>query len=732
MNPVDASTNPVDASTKWLAELKLAKREDEKFIERGDRIIRRYRDDRKNFTTYGKRFNILWSNIQTMMPALYGKTPRAEVSRRWKDSDPVGRTASVIIERCLQYEIDKGDFDASMRLAILDRLLPGRGTVWVRFEEKELAQPVDALPGVEGGEAQVMPNAPYKYECTPVDYVFWKDVRYSPARCWDEVTWIARRVYMSQDDGVKRFGEDFKQVPLTHEPVGLDEMEKMGVEGLDDMKKAVVWEIWSKTTKQVFWVAEGYSKTLDIKDDPLGLDNFWPCPKPLFATQTTETLVPIPDYSLYQDQAEEIDMLTNRIAKLVQAVKVVGVYDASQQSVQRMLSEGVDNQLISVDTWAAFAEKGGLKGVVDFMPLDSVLQALRECYAAREQAKQVVYEITGLSDIIRGASMASETATAQQIKSQYASLRLKRLQTEVAQFASEVLRIKAQIMCDFYAPQTLVEMSGIMGTMDAQYAEQAIMLLKSEPARGFRIEVASDSLVEMDEATEKQSRIEFLGAVGQFMDRALPVTQQVPELAPLMGEMLMFGVRAFKGGRMMESAFDEAMARLNAPKPPEQPQPNPEQMKAEAMMQVEQGKMQLEQAKIQTQGQIEQFKAQQAKELEQMRQEYESAREQVRQEAETQRLQMKAQIEAETKLQIAEMQRSLSEKPAVSVEIAGEEKLSEVGEQVKQMADMQQNAVLQAVEMLAEAVGKMNKPRRKLLQRGEDGRAIGVIEIEED
>jgi hypothetical protein len=716
--------NPVDASTKWLAELKLAKREDDKFIERGDRIIKRYRDDRKNFTTYGKRFNILWSNVETLKPALYGKTPRAEVSRRWKDSDPVGRTASVIIERCLQYEIDKGDFDASMKLAIIDRLLPGRGTVWVRFEEKELAQPVDALPGEEGGEAQVMPNAPYKYECTPVDYVFWKDVRYSPARCWDEVTWIARRVYMSQEDGIKRFGEDFKQVPLTHEPVGLDEMEKMGVEGLDDMKKAVVWEIWSKTTKQVFWVSEGYSKTLDIKDDPLGLDNFWPCPKPLFSTQTTETLVPIPDYSLYQDQAEEIDMLTNRIAKLVEAVKVVGVYDASQQSVQRMLSEGVDNQLISVDTWAAFAEKGGLKGVVDFMPLDSVLQALRECYAAREQAKQVVYEITGISDIIRGSTIASETAAAQQIKSQYASLRIKPRQTEVAQFASEVLRIKAQIMCDFYAPQTLVEMSGIMGTMDAQYVEQAIMLLKSEPARGFRIEVASDSLVEMDEASEKQSRIEFLGAVGQFMDRALPVTQQVPELAPLMGEMLMFGVRAFKGGRMMESAFDEAMAKLNAPKPPEQPQPDPEQIKAEAMMQVEQGKMQLEQAKIQTQGQIEQFKAQQAKELEQMRQEYESAREQVRQEAETQRLQMKAQIEAETKLQIAQIN-------AVNKENDGnEQKFQKVEEQMREIADVQKMAALQGVQMMAEVVAKMNKPKKRILQRGPDGRASSSIDVE--
>jgi hypothetical protein len=358
------------------------------------------------------------------------------------------------------------------------------------------------------------------------------------------------------------------------------------------------------------------------------------------------------------------------------------------------------------------------------MPLDSVLHALRECYAAREQAKQVVYEITGISDIIRGSTIASETAAAQQIKSQYASLRIKPRQTEVAQFASEVLRIKAQIMCDFYAPQTLVEMSGIMGTMDAQYVEQAIMLLKSEPARGFRIEVASDSLVEMDEASEKQSRIEFLGAVGQFMDRALPVTQQVPELAPLMGEMLMFGVRAFKGGRMMESAFDEAMAKLNAPKPPEQPQPDPEQIKAEAMMQVEQGKMQLEQAKIQTQGQIEQFKAQQAKELEQMRQEYESAREQVRQEAETQRLQIKAQIEAETKLQIAQIN-------AVNKENDGnEQKFQKVEEQMREIADVQKMAALQGVQMMAEVVAKMNKPKKRILQRGPDGRASSSIDVE--
>ena len=656
--------NPVESARKWLAELKFAKREDEKWIKRSKKIIKRYRDERTGYSDVNKRFNILWANVQTLLPALYGKTPRAQVERRYKDQDPVGRTASIILERCLQYDIEHyGDYDASMKSAVNDRLLPGRGVVWVRFETKEQALPDDASPGDDGGEAQVMvdPVAQYEYECTPVDYVYFEDFRCSPARCWDEVTWVARRVYMSRIDGVDRFGEDFKDVPLTHEPIGLDELRNQGAEvsEIESLKKAQVWEIWDKTSKRVFWVAEGYSQTLDIKDDPLGLDSFWPCPRPLFATQTTDTLVPVPDFSLYQDQADEIDMLTNRISMLTEAVKVVGVFDASQPSIQRMLSEGTNNTLIPVDSWAAFAEKGGLKGVVDFMPLESVLQALQQCYVSREQSKQVIYEITGLSDIIRGASMASETATAQQIKSQYASLRLKRLQTEMAQFASEALRIKAQIMSDFYSPQTLVEMSGIMGTQDAQHAEAAIQLLKSEPARNFRIEVATDSLVEMDEQAEKASRTEFLGAVGQFMERALPVFQQVPELAPVMGEMLLFGIRAFKGGRPMEAAFDDAIAKLPAPKPPIPPQPDPEQIKMQGQMQIEQmrlqAKQQSEQQTAQMQLVVEQMRLQMEAQAEQRRAERDMMLEQMRGDQEIMLTRFTELLRAETELNKAQI-----------------------------------------------------------------------------
>lgn len=705
---------------QWLSDLSLSKKEDEKWVKRGKKIVKRYRDDRDSARDGSKRFNILWSNVQTMLPALYGKTPRAQVERRYKDQDPIGRTASTILERCLQYEIDHyGDFDASNKLAITDRLLPGRGVVWVRFETKEHEE-IE-----EGGKVDK-----YLYECSPVDYVYWEDFRYSVARTWDEVTWVARRVYMTKSEVIERFGDKFKDVPLTQEPIGLDEMKRSG-ESIDHLKRAQIWEVWDKKTKTVTWVAEGYDKTLDERKDPYGLDGFFPCPRPLFATQTSDTLCPVPDFGLYQDQADELDVLTTRIGMLVKAVKVVGVYDASQTGIQRMLNEGFDNQLIPVTNWTGFSEKGGVKGSTEWLPLDTVITALNECYKARESAKQVIYEITGLSDIIRGASVASETATAQQIKSQYASLRLKRLQQEVALFATEVLRIKAQLISDLYSAETLLNMSGIQGTMDAQYAEQAIKLIKDEPARNFRIEVAADSMVEMDEASEKQSRMEFLTAAGQFMQNSLPVAQAQPALAPLIGEMLMFGVRSFKGARTMENAFEQALAKMSEPQQPQDP--SPEQLQAQADQQAEQSRMQLESAKMQSSQQLESAKLQSQQALESQRFEHETRMEAMKQQGETERATMKAKLDAQVKLEIAQMNTNAAEKPAVN--LSADAALGEIGETIKTMAGESGTVMAEAINQLtqtaqavAEAANNMTvvaaeiaRPKRKVGRKLKDG-----------
>lgn len=666
----------VDLTRKWLLELELAKKNDEKFVRRGQKIVRRYRDER-NGSRYGARFNILWSNVQTLLPAVYAKTPKAEAVRRNKDNDPPARCAAEILERSLQYEIDQyGDFDEAMRMAVLDWLLPGRGTAWVRYEQKEVE--TVATLGDPFSQPQVK-------DCSAVDYVYWEDFRNSPARIWSEVTWVSRRTYLTRAELRARFGatlnergRSVSQIPLTHVPIGLDDMKDQGANMGDTeaMKKAEVWEIWDKTSRMVYWVAKGFDDLLDMREDLYGLDDFFPCPPPLYATQTGETLEPVPDFALYQDQATELDNLTQRIGKLVQAVKVVGVYDANANGVQRMLSEGSDNTLIPVDNWAAFAEKGGVKGQIDWLPLDQVIKALNECYLAREQCKQVIYEITGISDIIRGATEANETATAQNIKRQFGSLRLRPRQNAVALFASQILRIKAQIMMDIYNPETLLAISGIERTPDSKFVDPAMQLIKSEPMRAYRVEVATDSLIEMDQEQEKASRVEFLTAASGFLRQAVPAAAQSPELAPLMGEMLMFGVRAFKGGREMEALFQQYVDQISQPKPQG---PSPEEMKIQADQQIAQQKMQMDaqaeqmrlqseqaiqQARMQADIQIQQAKNEMQAQLETARAQKQAEVDLARNEAELQHKsalaqqemmfnRWKAELEAATKIEVA-------------------------------------------------------------------------------
>lgn len=571
----------VKSAAKWNKAIKAS--QPKEFEERGDKIVKRYRDDRASANKGESKYNILWSNIRTLMPAVYGKKPNAEAARRHKDTDPVARTAAEILERCLQYEIDfYDDYDSAIKNALLDRLLPGRGVAWVRYEQDDtlLSDDVEAGDKAEDDHTEdITPTPSTGKQCTPVDYVFWKDYRHNEARTYEELTWQAKRVYMGRDEGVKRFGKMFNKVELTHVPKGL---EKSTEAEKNQARKAKVWEIWNKPTKTVIWIAEDFEEILDEKADPLELDNFWPCPKPLFATLTTDSLVPVADFIMYQDQAKELDTLTARIKNLAEACKLVGVYDSTQKAVGRMLDEGVENTMIPVATWAAFGEKGGLAGAMDFLPLDMIIKTLHELYTARDQCKQVIYEVTGLSDIIRGASVASETATAQQIKSQYASLRLKDMQNDVARFASDLLRIKAQIMTNLYSPETLLEMSGIEQTSDGEDPEQvqaAVKLLKTDSMRSYRIEVASDSLIEIDEQGERDSRLQFLEASTAFLEKA---AQMPPVLAPLMGELLMFGVKGFKSARTIEGAFDEAMKNLSEP---QQPQQDPKMLEQQQQMQ---------------------------------------------------------------------------------------------------------------------------------------------------
>ena len=717
-----------------------------KWQARVKKLVKRYRDDTRGQSgNETAKFNILWSNVQTLIPAVYAKLPKADVQRRFGDNDPVGRVASRLIERAIDFEIEHfPDFRSTMKYDVEDRFLGGRGTAWVRYEPHVAPigiedDGVSITSDIEEGEGAPQPLEQIEYERAPVDYVHWKDFGHSQGRTWEEVGQVWRWVYMTREALVERFGAEMaRQIPTDQGPETLN--------AYRDSKRqynlAKVCELWDKETLKVYWFCKGMPHFIDVRDDPLGLEGFFPCPKPLYATTTSDNLVPVPDFVLYQDQAMELDILSDRIDGLVKALRVRGVYDASQPALQRLMTEGDNNALIPVDKWAAFGEKGGLKGSIDLLPLDTIAQALIQCYQARADIKGQIYEITGISDIIRGQSAASETATAQQIKGQYAGLRLRSMQEDVALFATELIRLKAQVMCTRYQPQTILAYAAAEQMSDADKAliPQALQLIRDKPLRNFRIDIAADSLVQIDEAQEKQDRLQFLQAFGGFLQQALPVGQASPELVPVMMDLLKYGVQAFKAARPLEGTIDAATEQLKqmAAQPRENPAMQQAQMEAQAEQAKAQMTMQIEQAKLQQAAQVEALKAQNDQQLEQMKQQFEAQLAQQKIAAEQQMAKYKADLDAATKVMVARISANPGlDIPALEAQQAVTERvMQDMGGEVKQAM---QNLVALYGQMASSndenmrgvrtALATLTAPKR--IVRGPDGRAVGVEAVQQ-
>jgi hypothetical protein len=160
----------------------------------------------------------------------------------------------------------------------------------------------------------------------------------------------------------------------------------------------------------------------------------------------------------------------------------------------------------------------------------------------------------------------------------------------------------------------------------------------------FRIEIAADSLVMIDEREQQQQRVEFLSAAGGFLEKAMMAVQASPGMAPLLGEMLLFGVRGFKVGRQIEGKFDAYIQQLISQ--PAQPTPDPEAMKMQAQQEAEQARMQAEAQKMQMEMQIKAQEFQANQQAEAQRLQIEQTKMQMEQERAAAKLQMESEREA--------------------------------------------------------------------------------------
>lgn len=584
----EEAEKPRSSSKYWQGELALASKEEDNWRKRAAKVVEQYRDDQDRTSN---RFNILWSNTETLKPALYARTAKPDVRRRFADQDPVGRQVAEIIERAVSYAVDQYDIDPVIENCVEDMLLAGRGVVRVDYEatieemDELVLDPMTGFPSMEKREYVGAQTS----ECK---YVYWQDFRCSPARTWREVRWIAFRHYMTRKDVSELSPEHGLKVPLDYAPKTADETEIP-----DTFKRAEVWEIWDKDKRERIYVVCGYPEIIKREEDPYQLDGFFPVPEPLYGVKTTTNLVPIPEYTIYQDQARELDRITTRIMRLTEALKHRGVYNSSIKDLQNIQNLG-DNEFKPMDgsQFAAMNEKGGLSNAFAEMDIQSIAGVLLNLYQQRSALLDTIYQITGISDLMRGATDARETATAQRIKGQFGSMRLQARQRRVQRFIRDLYRLKAEIMAEHYEPEILQQMTQV------QVTPEAIDLLRNDRLRSYHVDIETDSTVFEDAEVEKAAVNEFLTSVTQFIVGVGPIAQQQPALLPLFGEMLSMGVRQHKAGRQIEETIERTMQELQQmAQQPQQEQPDPAAMKAQVDAQKAQQeimlKMQAEQAK---------------------------------------------------------------------------------------------------------------------------------------
>lgn len=609
-NPEQANTNK-EKYKFWSGEIDAAEKRLKNWRNMAEKIVQRYAAVKADGTTAQldgsgtKQFklNVFYSNTITLESMLYGSIPKVDVSRRYADAnDDISRVAAETMQRLLNCDLeDNGkEVDSTLKACLQDRLLAGLGCAKVRYhlETEEVPAPTEEYPDATT-ERMVSESA-------PIDYYYWGDVLWGWSRNYAQLPWIAFRNYMSRDEVAQRFGEDIaKQLTYEERTVTVTEDSNEDKNLNSETRQAEIWEIWDKKNRKVCWFNKEHNTLLDSKDDPLGLRGFFPTPPFFLANPTTTLYIPTPDYKQAEDLYNEVDILQTRISILTEAVKAVGVYDSASEGIQRIFTEGMDNTLIPVESWAAFAEKGGLRGAIEWVPLQDIVNALDKLVQQRNDAIGLLQQITGMSDVMRGQLENQYEGVGQSsIKAKFGSVRVQALQEQFATFATDLMQIKAEVIARHFSPETIIRRSNMEYSFDTKYLPKAVALIKQPDRARLGVKIESESMAMVDYAEMKAERTDFLNAVSQFTQAVTPIIQQRPESEPFLLKLMQWGLAGYKGSQQVEGLLDKTIEESEKAAQANQGKPSEEDKAAQREQAKQQSELQKIQAKAQADMQV--------------------------------------------------------------------------------------------------------------------------------
>lgn len=624
--------------TFWRDQIVTAEQWSSTWRSRGNKIINRYRDDDRSInsqtsrggvstaTSTGVRYNILYANTDTMLPVLYSEIPKPE-GRATNRKDMAARAAADMMERVLEYSIEADDFNYMMQKVVKDLLLPGLGIARVKIDTAFSQEKVEEKVEREDGEVEVEITEEDRValQSTTSEYVNWNDFIFPETSDWDDLPWLAFRGRSTLSEATELFGAD-KANMLSYTTHDDDDGNKRNkVDDRDtspSFKKATIYEIWDKEQRQRLFISKDgvIQQPLEVDDDPLELTNFFPVPRPLLSVTTNDTTLPVPLFILYQDQADELDIITARITGLIDKLRKRGVYDAAMKELNR-LNNAADNEYIPIKDFARFTDKGGLNAIWASEDITSFAGVLIGLYQQRDQILNIIFQIVGISDIQRAVADPRETAAAQRLKARYGTLRISRQQRDVQRFIRDLMRLQFELVINSFSAQVISTITGLpveskiepLQIQDPQTGQMVdnpeggkviefgvndlLEKLKDQEPPSVIIDIETDSTLAKDDLADREQVVEFNRVITEFAAGA-PALQQVIG-TDATSEMLLSLVRRFSMGRSVEQAIIDQVGVVKQQIAEREAQPSPEELEAAAA----QAELQLKQAELQQEAQ---------------------------------------------------------------------------------------------------------------------------------
>jgi hypothetical protein len=591
-----------------------------------------------NFTIYNNegqredRYNVFWSNTQTLRPLLFSRLPKTNITQRFLDNNETNRIASEMMERSIDLYLKDSDAETVISKCRDDFLIGGRGVARVCYDPENEVELEDGSIEMDDSEKKCF-----------IEYVDWKDFTMSTDKEWCNVQWIAFRHYKNRNELIEDFGEK-KANAVELNVTRLNNNKNKNNEN-ELFKMAEVWEVWDKENKSVlFLTIGGGGVLLSNEEDPYKLRDFFPIASPLGSNSNPIDLRPIPLYRQYKTQAEELNIIDTRIRSLVEQCKVTGIYSSiAEASDMEGLFNGDDG------SFTPMLSTGNQKvqDLIMFKPLSEIIATISQLNDRKDRVIFSIRDITGISDIVRGVTTASETATAQQMKGNFAISRIQPLQKELEYWVRDLIRLLCELTVENYTTEELTKMTQlkivdieaieknerleltdslnrIKKTTDPNDPKQVVeleqmneeakklfkkamkkpledlkgyaitpqqipelkKLIKNDKLRTFAIDVETDSTIKIDQQQEKTDRVEYIRSISEFSNSFFPMVQAGIITPDAFKQFMLFISKPFKVGRMLEES-------LIAQEEQEEKGPSVEEMLAQAEIQIKQQELQL-------------------------------------------------------------------------------------------------------------------------------------------